>query len=153
MREFKTMTLETGFLEVSNLTATIYPRNKYTGEVLRQNRAELTISGMQEWWSPVLSRECREPGHYTTPGEYDEESWAQTLFLRKDMLCSIDLVSDNFFGTPTETIVQTIRHPSYPDFLATLNVSKSSIAFEKVFPGEETTRFNDYVMQLMYVEG
>lgn len=152
MPEYRSLTLEYGHLELHNLTTIMYPRNNYTGEVRRDAYASLELLALQEWNTP-FPEDCREPGHYTTPGIVDGTSLSDTLFLPRDLLCNINLVNDTLFGiVEVQTIVMRFKHPTYPDFLGTLNLTQPSTAYDITYPGTANTRFNNYMVSYMYVQ-
>lgn len=152
MPVFGSLTLESAYLEVRNLSTMMYPRNNYTGEIVRTSWASLQLAALQEWDTPY-PEDCREPGHYTTPGIIDGTSLSDTLFLPQDLLCSLAQVNDTLFGTVgTESVVMRMKHPSYPDFQATLNLTRPSSAHEIIYPGTNNTHYNDYRISYMYVE-
>ena len=151
MPETKSLTLDYAHLEVHNFSAIMYPRNNYTGEVRRDAYASLALLSLQEWDTPYPN-DCREPGHYTPPGQVNGTSLSGTLFLPQDLLCSLSEVNDTLFNTlEVQTLVLHFKHPSYPDFLGTLNLTRPSSAYDIVYPGTADTRFNDYVVSYMYV--
>lgn len=151
MPEYRTLTLDNALLEVRNLTTIMFPRNKYTGEIIRSSYASLTILSLQEWDTPYPN-DCREPGHYNTSiGGQDGTSIVGTLFLPANMTCSIRSINDTLFGSlAVETVIVNFKHPNHPDFLGTLNVTRPSSAYELVYEGTNNTRFNDYRVRYMY---
>ena len=138
-------------IEVRNATIYLYARNTYTGEPLNTSYVSLELRGMQEWYTP-LPRVCHEPSTPFSPGSVDSSSTAMRLFLAPGMNCSTTIHNATLPNgyTKAETIMTRSKHDSFPDFLITINVTKSYGTYEQRYIGIASTNYTDYYIRYLY---
>jgi hypothetical protein len=147
------LTLGTSFLEVRNTTVFLYARNNYTDTVLRESYIALTFRGIQEWYTGP-GHDCHEPSDPVPPLTVDGASTAYNAVLTEDMECNLRVVNGTLpNGRNISSLVTTVRHPSYPNFSVTFNITKSFGTYEQIYVGigNPNTNFNDYIIQYKFV--
>ena len=134
------------------MTFTISPHDE-NGVPMADNYVGLGLRGLQEWRTDPNGT-CSEPDYPYPPGDRFGDRVAHTRLTLAEMECKRERITDYLpNGVRIESIVTYGRNTSYPDFLVTLNATRSYGEYSVNYGNTPTTNGTDYVVHYRFVFG